>query len=59
MSIELNREDVTIILLTKRIMSNYKACLNKLLKKIEHYWLEINTKEKLFALALFLSDYVF
>ena len=59
MCIELNREDLVRIISTKRSLPNYNASLIKLLKKINLYWLEINTKEKLYALALFLFDYVF
>ena len=41
------------------ILSIFKEWLNYRIKKIEHYWFESNTKEKIFTLVLFLSDYVF
>jgi hypothetical protein len=56
---DLSREDETIISLSKKYLSNYKAWFKQRTKKIEHFLTESNTKEKFYTLVLFLSDYVF
>ena len=59
MYIDLSRESETKTSLPKKHLSNYKAWFKQRMKKIENLWPESNTKEKIFTLVLFLSDYVF
>ena len=59
MYIDLSRESETKTSLSKKHLSNYKAWFKQRMKKIENLWPESNTKEKIFTLVLFLSDYVF
>ena len=50
MSIDLTREDGTNISSTNKYLSNYKVWFKQRAKKIEHFWPESNTKEKIYTL---------